>query len=57
MPAALSILLAVAALVAAIGALAKKDRTWVAWTALVAAGLPLAFWIWFVIAEILAPHA
>lgn len=56
MPAALSIVFAVGSLVAAMGALAKKDRHWVTWTALLAATLPVVFWIWFIVAELVSPN-
>lgn len=56
LPAGYSILLAVTGAFAAVGALAKGDRHWVAWVALVVTALPALFWVWFIGAELLFPH-
>lgn len=52
----LSILSAVAAVTAGIGALAKRDRHWPTWVGLVTGAIPVLFWIAFIIAEIVSPH-
>lgn len=55
-PAVLSIVLAVAASIAAIGSLVKGDRHWPGWAALVIAALPTLFWLAFLAGEIAFPH-
>lgn len=56
LPAVLSIVLAVAALTAALGALMKGDRHWPTWVALGIAVLPTLFWLAFLVGEIVFPH-
>lgn len=56
MPAALSIVFAIASLVAAVGAFARHDRHWPTWVGIVVGGLPVLFWVAFVVAEIAFPH-
>jgi|GEM_PF-786659 len=56
LPAWLSIVFAFAGTVAAFGAFAKHDRHWPTWTGIVVGLLPVLFWVWFVIAEIVTPH-
>jgi len=56
MPAALSITFAVASVIAALGAWARHDRHWPTWVGIVVGGLPVLFWLAFLIGEIVVPH-
>lgn len=50
-----SISLAAATLVISIGALARRDRHWPTWIGLCLGAVPAAFWILFVVAEVIGP--
>lgn len=56
LPAGLSIVFAFAGTVAAFGAYAKHDRHWPTWVGIAIGLLPVLFWVWFVVAEIVTPH-
>ena len=57
LPAWITIVFAFASIVAAIGAYVKRDRHWPTWAGIVIGGLPVLFWVWFLVAEIVTPHA
>ena len=44
------------ALIPAIDNLVKHDRRWQLWAGLVLSGLPMLFWVAFVVAEFVTPH-
>ena len=53
----ISIALAVASMVVAIGALVKRDRHWPTWVGLGLGAIPFLFWVAFVVAELVGqPH-
>jgi hypothetical protein len=53
---AFSIPLGVASVVASVGALLKKHRTWQVWLGLGLGFIPFLFWVVFAIGEIIFPH-
>ena len=52
----ISIALAVASMVVAIGALVKRDRHWPTWVGLGLGAIPFLFWVAFVVAELVGPR-
>jgi hypothetical protein len=51
----LSIALAVASMVIAVGALVKRDRHWPTWVGLGLGAIPFLFWVAFVVGELVGP--
>ena len=51
-----SITLGLASLTAGVFAVGRRDRSWRAWTGLVAGGLVTGFWLLFLLGEVLTPQ-
>ena len=51
----LSIALAVATMVVAVGALVRRDRHWPTWVGLGLGAMPFLFWAAFIVAELVSP--
>jgi len=51
----LSIALAVASMVIAVGALVKRDRHWPTWVGLGLGAIPFLFWVAFLVGELVGP--
>jgi hypothetical protein len=51
----LSIALAVASVVIAVGTLVKRDRHWPTWVGLGLGAIPFLFWVAFVVGELVGP--
>ena len=51
-----SMVLGLAGLIAGVYALVRRDRTWRTWVGVVTGGLVAAFWLLFLLGEILSPH-
>ncbi len=51
-----SMVLGLTGMIAGVYALVRRDRTWRTWVGLVTGGLVTAFWLLFLLGELLSPH-